>query len=100
MAGLPNRDQDGVQHARRLSLMQKRHDLLDGREWRVMERNVPTMPRGGIFRNGVFLRYGATRQPSPKIGLDFLTLGMQANSAVPRHSIKTTHKTSGDNSLR
>jgi hypothetical protein len=51
MARRSDRDQDGVQHARRLSLMQKRHDLLDGREWRVMERNVPTMPRGGIFRD-------------------------------------------------
>jgi hypothetical protein len=88
MARLSDREQSGVKQGRRLGLMQKPHDLRDGREcWRGMERYVPTMPKGGIFRNGVFLRYGATRQPSLKIGLDFLTLGMQANSAVPRHAI-------------
>ena len=78
-----------------------------------MERNVPTMPRGGIFRNGVFLRYGAKRQPSPKIGLDFLTLGcrqtvqfrgmrstFQPVSTAELFFRQTTNKTSGNNRLR
>ena len=70
------------------------------------------MPRDSIFGNAVLSRYVAIRQPSLKIGLNFMTLGVPADGAVPRHRStfqpvstaerffrQTTHKTSG-NTLR
>ena len=67
------------------------------------------VPRDDIFGDVVPSRNVAITQPSSKIGLDFLTLGMPADSAVPRHAInlpsgstaehffrQTTHKTSGN----
>jgi hypothetical protein len=65
-----------------------------------MKRYVTPMPKDNVLRDAVLSRQRAIRQPSAKTLLNFIALGMLADSAVPRHSIKTTHKTSGDNSLR
>ena len=45
------------------------------------------MSRDGIFRDAVPSRYVAIRQPNPKIGLNFKTLGVPADGASPRHAI-------------
>jgi hypothetical protein len=78
---IPGRSNQGV--------IKKPPDLRDNREcWCGIERYVTSpMPRDGILRNAVASRYGAIRYPSLKIGLDFMALGMPADSAVSRHSI-------------
>jgi hypothetical protein len=45
------------------------------------------MPRDGIFRDAVPSRNVAIWQPSLKIGLYFMTLGVPANGAAPSHLI-------------
>ena len=61
---------------------------------------MSSVPSDGIFRGVVPSRDVAIRQPGQKIGLPLLTLRVPTDGAVARHSIKTTHKSQGDKSLR
>jgi hypothetical protein len=64
-----------------------------------MERYVSPVPRDDIFGDVVPSRYVAIRQPSLKISLDFLTLGMPADSAVPRHAINLPSRSQRQNAF-
>jgi hypothetical protein len=65
--------------------MQNRHDVLERREWRVMERYVSPMPSDGIFRGVVPSRYVAIAQTGLKISLNFMASGVPADAAAARH---------------
>ena len=71
-----------------LGLIKDCDNLRDRRNGgRCVERYVPAVPREGIFRDAVPSRYVAIRQPSLKIRLDFMALGVAADGAGPRHAI-------------
>jgi hypothetical protein len=94
---LPNPEQGGIPGGICLGFIQKRHDLRDGRECRRgMERYVASpMPRRGIFGDVVPSRYVAIRQPSLKIGLNFVTPGAPTDAAGPRHAITSSSSSAG-----
>jgi hypothetical protein len=88
MARLSDREQTVIPGETFLGLIKKYPDLPGGRESRhSMERYVPAMPRDGVFRDAIPSRDVAIRQPSPKIVLNFMALGVPAHDAVPRHAI-------------
>ena len=81
-------EQSGMPRRSCLTAVKESSDLRDDRVcWRGVERHVSSVPSDGIFREAVPSRDVAIRQPGPKTFFNFVTLGMQADNAVPRHAI-------------
>jgi hypothetical protein len=102
-AHLLKRDQGGVPCGSCLSLMQKGHDLREGRKGRrVMLRYVmsPMAPEG-VSRDVVAARYVAIWQ-SGQLGFDIRAFGVPADAAFPGHAItlQTPRPDTGDRSSR